>query len=113
MHGRSRMTIDPRIPPMPARSTSGFTDQADIDSCTKREAKREVLGESHERVSCILLRTACGAYLRGSEKGVVLCLTMFVVIDSWLVVFVRAWLVGVVAIYSVFLCCYMGMTANS
>ena len=24
MHGRSRMTIDPRIPAMPGRSTSGF-----------------------------------------------------------------------------------------
>ena len=24
MHGRSRTTIDPRIPPMPGRSTSGF-----------------------------------------------------------------------------------------
>ena len=32
MHGRSRMTIDPRIPTMPGRSTSGFhsTEQADI-----------------------------------------------------------------------------------
>ena len=37
MHGRSRMTMDPRIPTMPGRSTSGFTDQADIAS-TKREA---------------------------------------------------------------------------
>ncbi|CAN0231465.1 unnamed protein product [Laminaria digitata] len=52
MHGRGRMTIDPRIPTMPGRSTSGyrrpgrqrrdgarrvFTDQADI-ACTKREA---------------------------------------------------------------------------
>ena len=36
MHGRSRMTIDPRIPTMPGRNTSGFTDQADI-ACTKRE----------------------------------------------------------------------------
>ena len=27
MHGRSRMTTDPRIPKMPGRSTSGFTDQ--------------------------------------------------------------------------------------
>ena len=48
MHGRSRMTIYPRIPTMPGRSTSGFfTDQADID-CTKREAKREVSSESRE-----------------------------------------------------------------
>ena len=37
IHGRSRMTIDPRTPTMPAGSTSGFTDQEDI-VCTKREA---------------------------------------------------------------------------
>ena len=37
MHGRSRMTVDPRIPTMPGQSTSGFTDQADIAS-NKREA---------------------------------------------------------------------------
>ena len=34
--GRSRMTVAPRIPTMPGRSTSGF-NQADID-CTKGEA---------------------------------------------------------------------------
>ena len=44
---RSRMIIGPRNPKMPGRSTSGFTDQADI-SCTKREAKREVSGEPRE-----------------------------------------------------------------
>ena len=27
MHGLSRMTIDPRIPTVPGRSTSGFTNQ--------------------------------------------------------------------------------------
>ena len=37
MHGRSGMTIDPHIPIMPGRSTSGLTDLADI-ACTKREA---------------------------------------------------------------------------
>ena len=37
MHGRSRVTIDRRIPTMPGRSMSGFTDQADI-ACTQREA---------------------------------------------------------------------------
>ena len=37
MHGRSRMTIDPRTPTTPGRSTSGFPDQADT-ACTKREA---------------------------------------------------------------------------
>ena len=30
MNGRSRMTIDPGMPTTPGRSTSGFTDQADI-----------------------------------------------------------------------------------
>ena len=48
MHGRSRMTIDPRIPKMPGRSMSGLhRPEADI-TCTKREAKREVSGESQE-----------------------------------------------------------------
>ena len=38
VHSRSRMTIDPRIPIMPGRSTSGFhQNKADI-ACTKREA---------------------------------------------------------------------------
>ena len=38
MHGRSRMTIDPRIPAMPVSEHVGFiTYQADI-ACTKREA---------------------------------------------------------------------------
>ena len=36
MHSRSLKTIDPRIPAMPGRSTSGFPEQADIE-CTKRE----------------------------------------------------------------------------
>ena len=30
MHGRSCMTIDPRIPTLPRRSGSGFTDLADV-----------------------------------------------------------------------------------
>ena len=39
VHGRSGMTVDPRIPTMPGRSTWSFifNDQADIAS-TKREA---------------------------------------------------------------------------
>ena len=37
VHGRSRVTIDPRIPAMSGWSTSGFTDQTDI-ACAKREA---------------------------------------------------------------------------
>ena len=47
MHGRSRMTIDPRTPTMPGRSTSGFspTKQTLPAPTAKR---REVLGESHE-----------------------------------------------------------------
>ena len=36
MHDRSRMNINPRIPTMTGRSTSVFTDQADIAS-TKHE----------------------------------------------------------------------------
>lgn len=36
VNGRSRITIDGRIPTMPGRHTLGFTDQADL-SCTKRE----------------------------------------------------------------------------
>ena len=39
MHGHSRMTIDPRIPAMPERSsTSGFYRQKADVACTKREA---------------------------------------------------------------------------
>ena len=46
MHARSRMTIDPRVPTLPTRSTSGFhRPEADI-ACAKREAKREVLSAS-------------------------------------------------------------------
>ena len=37
VHRYSRMTIDPRIPITPGRSTPGYTDQADI-ACTKRGA---------------------------------------------------------------------------
>ena len=37
MHVRSRMTIDPRIPTMPGRSTSSF-HQPGRHCCTKREA---------------------------------------------------------------------------
>ena len=37
MHGRSRMTIDPRILTTPGRSASGFLNKADI-ACTKLEA---------------------------------------------------------------------------
>ena len=42
MHGRSRRTIDPRIPTMPiTEHVELFTDQADIAS-TKREAPCDV-----------------------------------------------------------------------
>ena len=37
VHDRGPMIVDPRIPTMPGRSTSGFTNQADI-ACTKRGA---------------------------------------------------------------------------
>ena len=47
MHGHSRMLIDPRIPAMPGRITSGFppTRPTLLAPSTKR---REVLDESHE-----------------------------------------------------------------
>ena len=49
MHGRSRMALDPRIPTTPGRSARRVTpDQEDIACCINREAKREVLGVSHE-----------------------------------------------------------------
>ena len=37
MHGRNRMTIDPRVPTMRKGARRVFTDQADI-ACTEREA---------------------------------------------------------------------------
>ena len=37
VHGRSRTTIDPRIPTMPDGARRVFTNQADI-ACIKREA---------------------------------------------------------------------------
>ena len=47
VHGRSRMTIDPRIPTMPGRRTSGFY-QPDKHCLLAPSAKRrEVFGESH------------------------------------------------------------------
>ena len=43
MHGRSRMTIDPRIPPTPGRSTSGFlpTTQTLLERCWASRVKGE------------------------------------------------------------------------
>ena len=52
MHGRSRMTIDPRIPTMPGWSTSGF-HRPDRHAYTKREAPWGVRRVAW-RVSCIL-----------------------------------------------------------
>ena len=46
MHGRSRMTVDPRIPTIPRRSMSGFYRPG--RHCLQPSAKhREVSGESH------------------------------------------------------------------
>ena len=42
VHSRSRMAIEPRIPTMPGRSTSGFHQPG------RHCVHREVLGESHE-----------------------------------------------------------------
>ena len=47
MHGRSRMTIDPRIPTMPGRSTSGFR-RPGRHLLAPSAKRREVFGESHE-----------------------------------------------------------------
>ena len=44
-HGRSPMTIDPRIPTMPGRRTSDFNQPGTLAPSAKR---REVFGESHE-----------------------------------------------------------------
>ena len=54
MHGRRRMTVGPSQPyaQLPGRSTSGF-DRSD------RQLLTQVLGDSVERTSCILQRTAC------------------------------------------------------
>ena len=60
------MTIDPRIPTMPGRSTSDFTHQAD-KACTKREAPSGVRRVAR-RVNCIVPRTA-----RNTDSGA-LCL---------------------------------------
>ena len=69
MHRPSRMTIRPSHPYnagtehvrcSPTRQT--------LIACTKREAKREVFGESHERVSCIPLRTAREADLHNGGQ---------------------------------------------
>ena len=50
VHGRSRMAIDPRVPTMPGRSTVGFPPtRQTLRACTKRQAKREVLGGSSEK----------------------------------------------------------------
>ena len=38
MHGRSRMAIDPRLPTMPGRSTSGFHRPGADIACIKRNA---------------------------------------------------------------------------
>ena len=51
MHGRSRTNMDPRIPTMPGRSNSGFTEQVDIFLHQARSAERywasRVKGELH------------------------------------------------------------------
>ena len=58
MHGRSRMTIDSRIPTMPVRSTSGFHGPG-LTLLAPSAKRLGALGESHEWASCIPLRTAC------------------------------------------------------
>ena len=60
MHDRSVMAIDPGIPTMPGRSTSGFRRPGKRFLLAPGAKRREVLGESHEGlVRCVPLRTAC------------------------------------------------------
>ena len=65
MHGRSRMTLDPRIPTTPGRSMSGFHGHGPGRHCLLASGAkcREVSGESHEagaeggghtRAACLL-----------------------------------------------------------
>ena len=48
IHGRSRMTIDPRIPTMPGRNTSGFPSPERHCMHAPSVKRREVPGESYE-----------------------------------------------------------------
>ena len=48
MNGRSRMTIDSRIPKVPGRSTPGFHRPGRHCLYAPSTKRREVLGESHE-----------------------------------------------------------------
>ena len=48
MHGRSRTTIDPRIPAMPGRSTSGFHRPCRHCLHEARSKRREMFGKSQE-----------------------------------------------------------------
>ena len=48
MHGRSRVTINPRIPTMPGRSTSFFFHRPGGHRLHQARKRREVFGESHE-----------------------------------------------------------------
>ena len=47
VHGRSRKTIDPRIPDMPGRGTS-FSHQQGRHCCIKGKERREVSNEWHD-----------------------------------------------------------------
>ena len=48
VHGRSRRTIDPRIPAMPGRSTSGLFSRTRKTLLAPSAKRREGSGESHE-----------------------------------------------------------------
>ena len=65
MHSRSRMTVDPRILTVPGRSTPGYLPTTGRHVFLHQVRKRrEVFGESHERVigpPVHLLRSACEA----------------------------------------------------
>ena len=57
MHGRSRMTIDPRIPTMPGQSTPDFHRPG--SHCLHQARSPLSIRQIAWRVGCILLRTAC------------------------------------------------------
>ena len=55
MHGRSRVTLNPRIPTIKGRSTSGFYKQGETLLAPSSNAERGVVCESHQGVSSFLL----------------------------------------------------------
>ena len=59
-HGRSRMTMNPRIAAIAMTEHVGFSPTRQTNACTEREAPRGAPRDAW-RASCILLRIACEA----------------------------------------------------